>query len=104
MRPGFTLLLGGKPKTLPLDELAATLRGRARRVGVFGAAIDSFPGPLRAAGLECFEARRLEDAIEAAFEGLGPGEELLFSPACASFDGYLNFRERALAFRAALPR
>jgi UDP-N-acetylmuramoylalanine-D-glutamate ligase len=33
-----------------------------------------------------------------------PGEELLFSPACASFDAHLNFRERALAFQAALPR
>lgn len=103
MQPGFTLLIGGKPKMLPISELAATLRGRARRVGVFGAAVDSFPAPLRAAGLECFEARRLEDAVEAAFGGLAPGEELLFSPACASFDGYLNFRERALAFRAALP-
>ncbi len=104
MRPGFTLLLGGKPKRLPLEELAGTLLGRARRVGVFGAAIETFPGPLRAAGLECFEAPRLEDLLECAFERMGPGEELLFSPACASFDGYLNFSDRALAFQAALPR
>jgi UDP-N-acetylmuramoylalanine-D-glutamate ligase len=33
-----------------------------------------------------------------------PGEELLFSPACASFDAYRNFRDRALAFRRALPK
>ena len=104
MQPGFTLLLGGKPKALPLDELAGVLRGRARRVGVFGAASESFPATLRAAGLECFTARRLEDVLEQAFELMGPGEELLFSPACASFDAYLNFRERALAFQAALPR
>jgi len=103
MQPGFTLLLGGKPKNLPLFELAAALQGRARRVGVFGAAVESFPGPLRAAGLECFEARGVEELLEQAFERMAPGEELLFSPACASFDGYLNFRERALAFRAALP-
>jgi UDP-N-acetylmuramoylalanine-D-glutamate ligase len=32
-----------------------------------------------------------------------PGEELLFSPAAASFDAYLNFKERALAFQRALP-
>jgi len=102
MRPGFTLLLGGKPKHLPLDELAQTLRGRARRVGVFGAAVDTFPAPLRAAGLDCFEARRLDDLLESAFERMAPGEELLFSPACASFDGYLNFSDRALAFQAAL--
>jgi UDP-N-acetylmuramoylalanine-D-glutamate ligase len=34
---------------------------------------------------------------------MAPGEALLFSPACASFDAHRNFRERALAFRAALP-
>lgn len=104
MRSGFTLLLGGKPKALPLDELIRTLRGRARRVGVFGAASETFPGVLRAAGLECFYAPRLEDVLAQAFEHMEPGEELLFSPACASFDAYLNFRERALAFQAALPR
>lgn len=33
----------------------------------------------------------------------GPGTPLvLLSPACASFDGYPNFRARALAFREAL--
>ena len=36
-------------------------------------------------------------------EPLADGEELLFSPACASFDAFLNFKERAAAFRAALP-
>jgi len=104
MRPGFTLLLGGKPKRLPIDELAGMLLGRARRGGVFGAAVESFPSPLRTAGIECFEARDLEDLLELAFERMGPGEELLFSPACASFDGYLNFSDRALAFQAALRR
>jgi UDP-N-acetylmuramoylalanine--D-glutamate ligase len=104
MRPGFTLLLGGKPKQLPLEELARTLAGRARRVGIFGAAVDSLPGPLRAAGIDCFETRRLEDLLERAFERMEPGEELLFSPACASYDGYLNFSDRALAFQAALRR
>lgn len=103
MRSGFTLLLGGKPKALALDELVRTLQGRVRRVGIFGAAVEGFPSVFSAAGVECFAARRLEDAIAEAFARMQPGEELLFSPACASFDAYLNFRERALAFRAALP-
>ena len=48
-------------------------------------------------------ADALERAVAIAFERMEPGAELLFSPACASFDAYLNFRERALAFRRALP-
>ncbi|MBK7643159.1 MAG: UDP-N-acetylmuramoyl-L-alanine--D-glutamate ligase [Planctomycetes bacterium] len=103
MHPGFTLLLGGQPKQLPFEELAQALVGRARRVGVFGAAVESLPAVLRTAGVECFVARALDDSVQSAFELMQPGEELLFSPACASFDAFLNFRERALAFRRALP-
>jgi UDP-N-acetylmuramoylalanine-D-glutamate ligase len=43
------------------------------------------------------------DAVDTAFRHLREGETLLFSPAAASFDQYLNFEERALAFRQALP-
>lgn len=102
LEPGATLLVGGKPKALELDELVRVARDRARRVVVFGAAASAFPAAFRAAGVETWGAPTVEGAVEEAFARMGPGEELLFSPACASFDAYLNFRERALAFRRAL--
>jgi UDP-N-acetylmuramoylalanine--D-glutamate ligase len=100
---GCTLLVGGKAKSLPLDDLIASARQRVRRVIAFGAAAPSFAAAFRAAGVEAWTADALERAVELAFEKMEPGAELLFSPACASFDAYLNFRERALAFRRALP-
>lgn len=104
MNPGFTVLMGGKPKSLPLDELVETCRGRARRIIVFGAAGEAFAAPFREAGIDTSVAPDVRGAVELAFATMLAGEELLFSPACASFDAYLNFRERALDFRAALPR
>ncbi len=101
--PGFALLAGGKAKSLPLDELVAAARGRARRVIVFGAAASAFGAAFRAGGFETWTATELAAAVEIAFAKMGAGEALLFSPAAASFDAYLNFKERALAFRAALP-
>lgn len=104
MNPGFTLLMGGMPKALPLDELVDVCRGRVRRIVVFGAAGERFAAPFRAAGIETNVVPDVRAAVEIAFATMLAGEELLFSPACASFDAYLNFRERALDFRSALPR
>ena len=101
--PGCTLLCGGKAKALPLEELVDVARERARRAVVFGQAADAFGAAFRSAGMEVRSAPTVERAVETAFEAMGAGEELLFSPAAASFDAYLNFRERALAFRRALP-
>lgn len=103
LAPGFTLLVGGKAKNLPLDELLAASRGCVRRVVTFGSAAAMLADAYRGAGFEAHAVETVEQAVEAAFTRLAPGEELLFSPACASFDQYLNFQERALAFRKALP-
>jgi UDP-N-acetylmuramoylalanine--D-glutamate ligase len=103
VREGCTLLCGGKAKRLELGELTRTARDRASRVVVFGEAADRFGSAFRAAGVEVWAAATLESAVRLAFEKMAPGEELLFSPAAASFDAFLNFRERALAFRRALP-
>lgn len=103
LAPGFTLLVGGKPKNLPLDDLVAAARGRVRRVIAFGAASEAFSGAFRAAGFDAHAVPKLGEAVERAFISMQPGEELLFSPAAASFDGYLNFKERASDFRRSLP-
>jgi UDP-N-acetylmuramoylalanine--D-glutamate ligase len=100
---GVTLLAGGKAKNLPLGELVSQSRAHVRRVVTFGSASAFLAGAFRAAGFEVHETPTVESAVAAAFEHMRAGEELLFSPACASFDQYLNFRERALAFRRALP-
>jgi UDP-N-acetylmuramoylalanine--D-glutamate ligase len=100
---GCTLIVGGKAKRLPLDELVAAARGRVRRVIAFGAAADLFVSTFRAHGFEAHATPTVEAAVEAAFALMRTGEELLFSPACASFDQFLNFQERAQAFRRALP-
>ena len=42
----------------------------------------------------------LDDAVSYAFKNALPGDTVLFSPACASFDMYKNFAERGDAFEA----
>jgi UDP-N-acetylmuramoylalanine--D-glutamate ligase len=102
LQPGFTLLLGGQDKGLSLDELARTAAKTSRRAITFGAARETLARALRAAGLETHATATLDEAVELAFATLGPGEELLFSPVCASFDAYPNVLARARAFRDAV--
>jgi UDP-N-acetylmuramoylalanine--D-glutamate ligase len=104
LTPGFALLVGGKHKDLPLADLVCAARGRARRVVSFGKAGALLRDAFRAGGLEAQAVTTVAEAVEAAYARMEPGEALLFSPACASYDQYLNFQERAAMFRQALER
>jgi UDP-N-acetylmuramoylalanine--D-glutamate ligase len=98
----LTLLCGGQAKRLPLDELAREASLRARRAIAFGSSAAELARAFAAAGVEARAVDTLEQAVAEAFARMQPGEQLLFSPACASFDAYRNFADRAAAFRSAL--
>jgi UDP-N-acetylmuramoylalanine--D-glutamate ligase len=48
------------------------------------------------------EAASLEAAVERAARIAAPGETVLLSPACASFDMFRDFEERGEVFRRAV--
>ena len=45
------------------------------------------------------ESETLENAVKCCAEDSQPGEVVLLSPACASFDQFANFEARGEAFR-----
>jgi UDP-N-acetylmuramoylalanine--D-glutamate ligase len=51
------------------------------------------------AGVEITECGSLERAVEAAAGDARPGEVVLLSPACASFDAFKDFEQRGERFR-----
>jgi len=102
LRVPVVLLVGGKLKDLPTEPLVAACRGRVREAVTFGAAAEILAARLEAGGVPARVGGALERAVPVAAGLVRPGEALVFSPACASFDAYPNFKERAAAFRAAL--
>ncbi len=101
----LVLLLGGREKRLPLEELAGMAHGRAHTIICFGEAgtlladaMDTFerPGGPRAAVLK---EKTLSQAVDAAIRTARPGDVVLLSPACTSFDAYPNFERRGEEFR-----
>ena len=98
------LLLGGRDKSLPLEELAAEVVRRCRGVVTFGEAGDLFAEAMRAASQSLLveQVSDIEAAVEAAARLAQPGDVVLCSPAGTSFDAYPNFERRGEAFRQAV--
>ncbi|MCE9595440.1 MAG: UDP-N-acetylmuramoyl-L-alanine--D-glutamate ligase [Planctomycetes bacterium] len=99
----LVVLIGGQKKELPLEELVEELRARGGRAVLFGGSRNELAPAFERGGVEFAVATTVEDAVREAWKLARDGDEILFSPACASFDAYRNFKDRARAFRAALP-
>jgi len=101
MERPFVLLLGGRHKGEPYTRLIPALQGRCRGVVAYGEAepliVADLAGtiPVREAGHDW------ATAIAAARELARPGDAVLLSPACSSFDMFANYGERGARFRAA---
>src|SRR3972149_3869677 len=105
------LLLGGREKHLPLEEMAAEACRHCRAVVVFGEAAPVLEEALRAAAGALEPAKRpqmlkagtLAEAVDAGSGAARPGDVILLSPACTSFDAFENFERRGGEVRRLLP-
>ncbi len=93
------LIAGGRDKMTDLTEFAQTIEQKATNVILIGEATDRFERALLDIGYnKIIKTNTLENAIDIA--GSLKQGDVLFSPACASFDMFKNFEERGEAFRA----
>ncbi|HEY7602733.1 MAG TPA: UDP-N-acetylmuramoyl-L-alanine--D-glutamate ligase [Gaiellaceae bacterium] len=90
------VILGGSRKGESFDELAGELRGRAYLIGETAGELAA---ALDRAGVPYVRAGDLETAVSAAAAAARPGEVVLLSPACASYDQFRDFEERGEEFR-----
>lgn len=96
------LIAGGRDKLTPLEPLAEAMRGRVKEVIILGEATARF-----AEGLNEFPqviVKDYDEAVRAAFAAARPGDLLLLSPACASWDMFANFEERGRYFKELVKR
>ena len=98
--PGLRVILGGSRKGTPFRGLA---RGAAQ-AGVsyaylIGESADEIAEALAAEGVRFRHSRDLESAVRDAREDAEPGDVVLLSPACASYDQFRDFEERGERFR-----
>ena len=94
------VILGGSLKGEDFAPLARDLPPNVASVHLIGAAADELAAALDAAGRAYVRDGDLETAVRRAAEDARPGDVVLLSPACASFDQFANFEERGDTFRA----
>ncbi len=96
-RGSVLLILGGRDKHGDFAALAPMVERTARRVLTVGEAAPAVEAALAgAAPIE--RVFDMERAVLRAAELSRPGDTVLLSPACASFDQYRNFEERGEHF------
>ncbi|HEY0132157.1 MAG TPA: UDP-N-acetylmuramoyl-L-alanine--D-glutamate ligase [Allosphingosinicella sp.] len=98
--PAVHWILGGLPKSDDLDACEPYL-GHVRGAYTIGEAGPMFARLLRSK-VPVSECEMLFEAVAEAAEKAKPGEVVLLSPACASFDQFRDYEARGDAFRAAV--
>lgn len=101
----IVVLLGGEDKGTDLDSLVEATHQHASAAVCFGEAGERFVAAFEdaaataPAGFALSRAACMEDALDAGLALARPGDVLLLSPACASFDEFRNFEERGRVFK-----
>ena len=102
--PGMAVLIaGGRDKGNDYASIAGLVRNKISLLIALGESqgkiVSAFTGvvPVKAAA-------SLEDAVLFARDAAGPGQTVLFSPGCASFDMFKNFEDRGEQFKECVHR
>ena len=94
----LVVILGGRHKQAPYAPLASALERRGRRVLAIGEAADRIAEELGGV-VEVEKVGTLDHAVARAAAIARPGDVVLLSPACSSYDQFPNFEERGRRFR-----
>jgi UDP-N-acetylmuramoylalanine--D-glutamate ligase len=95
----LVLIAGGLGKGQDFRPLAQAARGRVAHAVVIGQDGPVIGAALGAVGIPVTAAVSLEEALQAARAVARPGDVVLLSPACASFDMFQDFEHRGDVFR-----
>lgn len=98
------VILGGDGKGQDFSPLKEAVAEHARAVVLIGRDAPRIRQALQGCDKPILQARNMEQAVRLASEQASPGDAVLMSPACASFDMYKNYLHRAEVFVAAVKK
>lgn len=97
------LIAGGKDKKTDLSPLKDLIRRRVKRLILIGEARERMAQEL-GSFTETLKAESMEEAVSLAYQTSKPGDVVLLSPACSSFDMFKDYRERGTIFKELVRR
>jgi UDP-N-acetylmuramoylalanine--D-glutamate ligase len=95
---GIHLIMGGKDKDSDYATMADMLKKRVKVVYTVGSAAEKIERQLHGV-VKMVSAHTIEIAVAEAAKAAAPGDVVLLSPACSSFDQFENYEHRGRVFR-----
>lgn len=100
-RDPVVLIAGGEGKGQDFSPLAPAVKARARAVVLLGRDAPLIAAALSKIDVPVTHVGSIQEAVEAAFALAQPGDAVLLSPACASFDMFRDYGHRGALFAIA---
>jgi UDP-N-acetylmuramoylalanine--D-glutamate ligase len=97
----LVLIAGGSDKGIPFDPMAPLVAQKVKALILTGPTGPKIEEAARRAGYDrtLRYAKDMAEAVQIAWQEAAPGDNVVLSPACASFDAYRNFEERGRHFK-----
>lgn len=98
MKEKVVLIAGGDGKGQDFSPLNEAVAKHARAVVLIGRDADKIQAAIASSGVATVRAKSMEEAVKLSLQMSEPGDRVLLSPACASFDMFNNYVHRAQVF------
>ena len=100
----LVLIAGGDGKGQDFSPLRSAVERSARALVLIGRDAPLIEAAVAGAGVPIRRAASMDQAVGLAAQAARPGDAVLLSPACASFDMFRDYRHRGEVFRLAVKR
>ena len=99
MKTKVVLIVGGKDKGNDYEPIKPLIREKCRAIVYLGADNQKLHDNFDALGLPVRDTHSMPDCVQACYELAQPGDTVLLSPCCASFDLFKNMEDRGEQFK-----
>ncbi len=100
MKNNIILIAGGYDKNASFDEFAAAFDGKVKALLLLGKTATKIKEAAEKAGFtNSVILKDMETCVREAYRMAQPGDVVLLSPACASWDMYTSFEQRGMHFK-----
>jgi UDP-N-acetylmuramoylalanine-D-glutamate ligase len=94
------LILGGKDKGNDYTEISKLVKEKTKGLVFLGVNNDKLHSFFDSFGLPVKDARSMAEAVKLSSEMTSPGDTVLLSPCCASFDLFKSYEDRGEQFKS----
>lgn len=98
------LILGGKDKGNDYSEIDELVKQKCHTLVYMGLHNEKLHEHFDGFGLQVIDTDNLHDCVEKAYAAAKPGDTVLLSPCCASFDLFKSYEDRGEQFMAAVKK